>query len=71
MPIAIGADHGRLSRAKAYAAGRARASVMATTSSPIRSVLRTKVRNGVSLNRKATCRQTGGSLKMNGLLSAL
>ena len=51
MPIAIGVDHGRLSRAKAYAAGRARASVIATTSTPTHSVFQTNVLNAVLLNK--------------------
>src|SRR5262245_52187083 len=71
MPIAIGVDHGRWSRASAYAAGSANASVIATTRSPTTTVLITNVTNGVLSNRYLTCSSVGGSLKRNGLLSAV
>ena len=51
MAIAIGPDHGRSSRARLYAAGRARPSVIAVTSRPIQTVFQTKVGNCVLVNR--------------------
>src|SRR5215207_6489275 len=48
IAMAMGPDHGRSSRASAYAAGRLRTKVIATTSRPTHSVFQRNVRNAVS-----------------------
>src|SRR5215216_5734502 len=69
IAMAIGPDHGRSSRASAYAAGRLSTKVIATTTRPTHNVFHTKVRNAVFSNRYTTCLRVDGRLYRKGLFS--
>src|SRR6266699_1200835 len=67
IAMASGPDHGRLSRASAYAAGRASTSVISTTSTATQNVFQANRENAVVVNRYVTWSEVAGRLNRNGL----